>query len=374
MSIPRSRRKTGRQHGPHLVQRGGVYYASLGGRRRVSLGTRDRAEAERAFAQLLSGERPDVRRAARAAEVPLTEITEQYLNAPHGWTRQTLRTARSRVELVGSWFEEHGITLASEITPALVDRYLSERRGQVTHRTINRDWRAWRLAIGWGQGRALCGPCEAVTERPELREARRARRRVLPAPDEVSRVLERLRQRDASEAGRTKSGHGSEPRNRGASLAVLALYVTGLRIAELQRLTEDDIHDGAVWVRPEAGAADTAEPTKGHRERAIRLSPDALAAVRAYLAWTRGRTRTFSESWLLKTVHAACVAADVPPFGLHDLRRAAATEWHHAGVPVRKISAWLGHSDVRTTELYLGEYRSDAAFVAPLPRGASTEH
>lgn len=374
MPKPRPRRKVDRQQGPHLIQRDGVYYASLGQRRRVSLRTRDRSEAELAFAKLLSGEAPDVRRAARAAEIALTEITEQYLTAPHGWTRQTLRTAQARVEAVGDWFQQRGVEYASEITPALVDRYLAERRAQVTHRTINRDWRAWRLAIEWAQGRALCGPCEAVTDRAELREARRARRHVLPAPDEVARVLERLRQRDASDAGRNAGGHGSEPRNRGASLAVLALYVTGLRIAELQRLTSDDVHDGAVWVRPEAGAADTAEPTKGHRERAIRLSPDALEAVRAYLAWTRGRRTAFSESWLLKTVCAACKATKVPPFGLHDLRRAAATEWHRAGVPVLVISRWLGHSDARTTELYLGEYRSDRALVAPLPRGASTVH
>jgi len=372
VSKPRARSK-GRQHGPHLVQRNGVYYAALGQRRRVSLGTRDRAEAKRAFARLLADESPDVRRASGAPEVPLDDLTERYLSAPHGWTRQTLRSARARVEAIGHWLELRGVRLASEITPALVDAYLTERRAKVTHRTINRDWRAWRLAIEWGVSRALCPPCPAVTERDDLREARRAKRHVLPSPDEIARVLVKLRERD-ERTTRAAGGHGSEPRNRGASLAVRALYVTGLRIAELQRLTPADVHDGAVWVRPEEGAADTAEPTKGHRERAIRLGPEALEAVREYLAWTAGRTRTFSESWLLKTVRAACEAAGVPVFGLHDLRRAAATEWHAAHVPIRKIASWLGHSDHRTTELYLGEYRSDSEIVAPLPRGARTVH
>ena len=371
--MSRSRRKVGRQHGPHLIQRDGVYYAALGQRRRVSLGTRDRATAEGAFARLLAGESPDVRRAAGAPEITLDDLSERYLSAPHGWTQQTLRSARARVEAVGHWFELRGVRLASEITPALIDAYLAERRAKVTHRTINRDWRAWRLAIEWGVGRALCAPCPAVLDREGLREAKRRTRRVLPSPEEIARVIDRLRERDAR-ATRAAGGHGSEPRNRGAALAVRALYVTGLRIAELQRLTHADVHDGAVWVRPERGAADTAEPTKGYRERAIRLSPEGLAIVREYLAWTAGRTRTFSESWLLKTVAAACKAAKVPTFGLHDLRRAAATEWHRAGIPALKIAAWLGHSDVRTTELYLGEYRSDSELVAPLPRGSGGVH
>jgi hypothetical protein len=127
---PRPRRKVDRQQGPHLIQRDGVYYASLGQRRRVSLRTRDRAEAELAFAKLLSGEAPDVRRAARAAEITLTEITEQYLMAPHGWTRQTLRSASQRATAFAEWCASRGLTLPAQLTsPSRVRHHAAGPRG-----------------------------------------------------------------------------------------------------------------------------------------------------------------------------------------------------------------------------------------------------
>lgn len=357
MSHKNSRRKAAVK-GPHIYCRDGVYYANLGQRRRVSLGTTSLAEARAKFAAELATAGPDVRRKARVAEVPLIEITEQYLDAPHGWTRTTLQTATSRVEMVGHWFEKRGVTLASEITPALMDQYVNEQREHVTHRTINRNLRCWRLCLKWATDRALCNPCDAVVGRGALREAKRTTRRVIPDPREIARVIDHLAAHDKSNG----------VRNRAAAACVSALYATGLRAAELQRLVVGDLHDGVLWVRPEQGAAATSEPGKSHRERAIPLAPQAQDIVKHYLRVSAGH-RVFSQSWLIKAVAAACELALVPAFGLHDLRRAFATEAHRAGVAVLIISRWLGHADVRTTELYLGEYRTDRAVIAPVPRG-----
>lgn len=359
-----------RVRGPHLQKRGGIYYAYLSKTERPSLHTRDEAEAKRLFAERLSGASPDVRRAAGAAEVPLADLTAKYLAAPHGWTKQTLRSARSRVEMIGEWFERRGVKRASAITPALVDAYLTERRAEVSHRTINRDWRAWRLALEWAAERTLCAPCPAVSGRAYLREAKRTKRRVVPSPAEVMRVIDWLQARDASygnRSGSPKGGGGNGPRRRIGAIVTATLYATGLRVDELRRVTVGDLHDGAIWVRPEEGAADASEPTKGHRERAIPLAPGAQALVRQYLARVGGQTRQWSETWLLGVLYEACEKTGVPAFAVHDLRRAFATEAHRAGTPVLVISRWLGHADVRTTELYLGAYRTDREVVAPVP-------
>jgi integrase/recombinase XerD len=40
---------------------------------------------------------------------------------------------------------------------------------------------------------------------------------------------------------------------------------------------------------------------------------------------------------------------------LHRLRKTCATRWHENGIPVRKIQKWLGHKNLETTALYLGD-------------------
>lgn len=373
----RGTRRKSRIKGPHIYQRtNGMWYAALGNRERVSLSTTDRKEAETRFAKLLSEGSPELRRTAKAPEESLVAIATQYLQAPHGWTQRTAHSAYLRVKMVGSWFDAKGVKYASEITPKMVDLYFNERCAKVTHRTINRDWRTWRLMITWAMDRSLCGPCKAVTERNELREARRTKRRSLPSPEDIAKVLIALRSRDerAHDSSRKGMMGGSKPRGIGAASCVLTLYVTGLRIEELRRLRPDDLHNGVLWVRPEKGAATHAEPGKSHRERSIPLSREAQHMVHAYFTTVDGRTRSFSSLWLLKTLHNACKASGVPTFGLHDLRRCFATEAHRSGVPIATISMWLGHSNVQTTELYVGEYRKDYEEVAPLPRGVAVHY
>jgi len=378
MGQPPARR---RQRGSHVYPRklpsgAVVYYAYISGRKppRVSLDTSDAADAERRFRALLAQPAADVRGAAASGppEVKLAELATLYLDAPHGWTRQTLRTARNRVDAVGAWFEGKGVVYASQITPTLVDSWMGERRGATKHRTLNRDLRAFKLLLAWGAERSLCGPCPAVASREYLREAKRSKRFVVPDPDEMARIFVQLDAQyqaaeDAARARMKAHAGGRWPR-KGARTCVEAIYVTGLRIDELRRLDVSDLHDGALWARPEEGAATVAEPTKGHRERHIPLSPKAQAIVRGFFELTQGRKRTFSESWLVNALHDATDALQLPRCGLHDVRRGFATEAARAGTDIVVISTWLGHADIATTERYIATYRSDAKVVAPLPR------
>ena len=49
-----------------------------------------------------------------------------------------------------------------------------------------------------------------------------------------------------------------------------------------------------------------------------------------------------------------CEAAKVEDLHFHDLRREAASRWLESGVvPLHEISAWLGHTDIKTTSIYL---------------------
>ncbi len=360
MRSDQGKRGRGYQKGPHIVaERNGILYAYLPGPppRRLSLGTRDHAEAQRAFARLLSEERLG----HAVDERTLIDCAREWLAAPHGWTRRYAQTQRNRIKAAGKSLAGHGVVYPRDLSATVLDTWLTARRSAVTHRTINADMRALRSCVAWSAERGFCAANTALDDRPQLREAKRTRRRELPDPHEVARIFDAL---DALDAG-------GDRRRRGRSSGAIAraLYATGVRVDELRRLTVGDMHDGAVWVRPEPGAAATSEPTKGHRERRIPLSPEGLEVVRVYLRAVDGRTRSWSESWLNRRLDAACAAAKVPTIDPHDLRRAAATEWHRAGTPVGVIAQWLGHAEIATTELYLGTYRSDRDVIAPTPRG-----
>ena len=70
---------------------------------------------------------------------------------------------------------------------------------------------------------------------------------------------------------------------------------------------------------------------------------------------------------MLDRLARAWEAARLPgdPPGMHDCRRTYATELSRtAGVSVRDVQRLLGHADLKTTERYLGRYRTDAARAA----------
>jgi integrase len=55
-------------------------------------------------------------------------------------------------------------------------------------------------------------------------------------------------------------------------------------------------------------------------------------------------TRRFQE---------ACAAAGAPVITFHELRHTFATRMAANGVPLRKLQEWLGHADIKTTQIYM---------------------
>lgn len=344
------------QRGPHLYRRGEVWYARGGAtlpKDGVSLGTTDRAEAERRLTARLvrDGARGDREGAPGDRETALAALVASWLKAPHGYTRRTLESHKERVSAVVVWLAARGVTLASEITEALLDQWITARAESVSRRTINRDLRSVRVCLRWAVARGLCRMPRAI-ERPGLREPSREVHRQLPDPTEVRRVLDLV----------------TPPAYRDA---LTLLYATGLRHEELMRLAVGDVRDGRVWVQPEAGPAATAEPSKGYRARAIPVAPAVITVAKRFLAWRQPgkHGRHAGKNVLHAALKVATTAARVDRFGLHDLRRAFATEAVRAGVPLTVVRDWLGHRLTATTERYVGRYRSDQDLIAPTPAG-----
>jgi integrase/recombinase XerD len=185
--------------------------------------------------------------------------------------------------------------------------------------------------------------------------------------EEVSRLIEVWTGEDALSA-----------RNR--SLLELA-YGSGLREGELVSLTVDRINLDDGWVRPVG---------KGSKERMVPISRLSAKWLGIYLDKWRGTlsgSRSGKTVFLTKNgnplsrmtvwhiVRNSSLRAGVSP-GIHPhtLRHSFATHLLEGGADLRIVQELLGHSDIRTTEIYtsVSRKRLTEAVNRYHPRGAGT--
>ena len=347
---PRAYRRGARKY----EGRGGVWYAYLPERKgAISLRTRDEREAERQFRGLL--ERGIAPRVGKATEVPLSAIGQQYIDASHGWTESSKRTTEPRVIAFVEAMERMGITLPSQITAKALGDWRKARESIASRGTINRDEGVAKRMLVWARTeRQLCG-VTAVESIRKMRESKAGRTKVLPPDDVVLQHADWLETHSEALAAWT----------------IRAGYVSGFRLEELHHTDESDVHDGHVYVTPESGPAATAWQSKGFAERRVKLSPEGVATMLAFVrckATTKGKNGTtpgLTSGWLRKKIDLARKAIPSIAYRAHDLRRLFATAASRSGVPIKTIAGWLGHVDVSTTERYVLGYGEDRETTAP---------
>jgi len=139
-------------------------------------------------------------------------------------------------------------------------------------------------------------------------------------------------------------------------------FAAGLRVSELTGLRLDQFDDAASPSLHVIG--------KGRRERILPLWQDTARAVRRWIAQrpasgdpqlflnAGGRAMTRSGFEYILRKHAATAAQTEPSITAkrvtpHILRHSCAMHTLQATGDVRKVSLWLGHASVQTTEMYL---------------------
>ncbi|MDT8342137.1 MAG: tyrosine-type recombinase/integrase [Longimicrobiales bacterium] len=138
-------------------------------------------------------------------------------------------------------------------------------------------------------------------------------------------------------------------------VAVLALaYSAGLRVSEVVRLRPEDLDRDRGLLHVRGG--------KGRKDRTTLLSATALSFLDAYLATAPGGRwifpggrpgRHITARSIQKVTAAACARADITKdVTPHVLRHSFATHLLESGTDVRLIQELLGHTSVRTTEIY----------------------
>ena len=159
---------------------------------------------------------------------------------------------------------------------------------------------------------------------------------------------------------------GENEKSRRARLQILRsrafvhlLYSSAGRLAEVAALNRKDVADGR---RKEAIVTG-----KGDKERFVFITPDARAAIAAYvserkdtfeplfISHARDYGKRLSHEMLWRTVSRAAkkLNMDVSP---HDFRHFRARQMLEQGAPLEAIQEILGHSDIGTTRRVYAHY------------------
>ncbi len=168
--------------------------------------------------------------------------------------------------------------------------------------------------------------------------------------------------------------------SRNRALMELA-YGSGLREGELVSLTVDKLSLDQGWVRPLG---------KGSKERMIPMSLPSVKWLAVYLDLWRGTvSRGASARMVFLTKNgnplsrmtvwnivrsSALKAGIVSRVHPHTLRHSFATHLLEGGADLRVVQELLGHSDIRTTEIYtsVSRKRLSDAITKYHPRGTGT--
>jgi integrase len=137
-------------------------------------------------------------------------------------------------------------------------------------------------------------------------------------------------------------------------------YYAGLRLGELRALRDEDVDLQAGVIRVER-SWDRVEGVIETKTRAGRRKVPIVAALRTHLAARKLRRgsaaglffgdgdRPFNRDQLVARAERAWKAAALAPIGLHEGRHTCASILIAAGVNVKALSSYLGHSSITIT-------------------------
>jgi integrase/recombinase XerD len=251
-------------------------------------------------------------------------------------------------ERFAGWAGSVGVDV---LTPAMLRRYQDERLAGNSPGFINAEISALRCFLGFlGTDAGMLGdpgsglkfaPKADILPKPLLFRERAAVLAALAWPEQLLPPLERFRfQR--------------------ARLAVFTAWYAGLRLAELigLRYSAIDLDGETITVYGAAGAKrgrDRQVPMHPQLAAEYAAIPEALrrpemALLQDHIDFSPLGARSVEhifDRWLVKR-------SGVTPLGAHRFRHTFATMLLEAGVSLRRIQKYMGHSDLNTTARYLG--------------------
>lgn len=241
-----------------------------------------------------------------------------------GWPAKRLEKLRRKPLLATATI---GDVLVERVGRAMMERHRNLRIGAgVAPRTVREELRTLRTAWAWARD---CGLTDvAPPEVPDVRD-QAVRNRRTPPPADVAAILPRLRvawQR----------------------VAVRLLYATGCRVGEIATMRVRDVRPGELTVDVDGKTG----------ARSVPVSPQTMAILRPLLVDRHPEAPLWPvepstvRKHLGESIRKACLAAGVPVFTPHGLRRAAVDAMARAGVDAATAASITGHSVVVMLRFY----------------------
>jgi len=291
--------------------------------------------------------------------IQFKDLAEKYVSYAEGISKKSLGSDKSYLYQKGGLVDFFGSMWVYEITSFHVGDYKKLRKnGKVTN-TINLHLsllrrilnlaKRWKIKLG-DEVQNIVNPEEHFDKVPE-------RKRVLTEEEEkklfpkLSLKLQQIVNIDLN---------------------------TGMRKMELLSLewTEVDFSKREILI--------VTEKSKTSKERRIPLNDEALRSFQIikaengsskYIFPSNSKTEHMTD--IQKPFKRALKEAKIEDLHFHDLRRTFATRLHNRGVPLYHIMLLLGHSDLKTTQRYIGleneEDLSYAVSVLNRPKERSVE-
>lgn len=321
-----------------LYKRGRVWYSSIyidGKPVRKPLST-DKRIAEERLADMVK-DRSAKKYGHAPQDVSWPDFRSRYMAYSKGSKAEktAVRDESALVALEGFFMPSK----LSQITPEALERWKGARKAAGKgNATINRDLNAvkamLRKAVSWGYLKGFNGASVS-----RLRETRQ--KLLFYTPQELSRLIAKCKTEYPEKSS------NAVPHDW-VTICLLGARA-GLRRSEIHWLAWDDIDfkRGLLSVTPKPGW----DP-KDYEVRHVPMTKDLASHLRGLpraTEWVLGNRPNLGvmTSYFRRIVRKAGLRG-----GIHTLRHTFASHLAQAGVSLYAIAKLLGHSDVRTTEIY----------------------
>jgi len=285
------------------------------------------------------------------------ELAQKYVDYAEGVGKKSLDSDRSYLYQRGGLIDYFGHILAHEITSFNIGEYkMLRKNGKITN-TINLHLsllrrilnlaKRWKVKLG-DEVQNIVNPEEHFDKVPD-------RKRVLKEEEE-KRLFPKLSSK--------------------LQQIVNIDLNTGMRKMELLSLEWKDVNFD------KRDIIIVTEKSKTNKERRIPLNEEAFRDFQTIKAENGSSKYVFPSSNsktgyimdIQRPFKLACKKANIEDFHFHDLRRTFATRLHNRGIPLYHIMLLLGHSDLKTTQRYIGlENEEDLTYAVKVLERKSVE-
>jgi len=297
-----------------LIKRGRVFYVQFARGKKKSLGITDKKEAEKVFKAIRERQLQNkLFQLDGKTRISISEFKKIYLKDPDrvNLSQETLSKDELVLRLLVDALGDIPLKLVSK---EKIKEFKTISLKRIKAVSVNSYLRHIRAALKWAENE------EYINKAPQIKKIKEGE--VLPRPitrDDIKKILDYAKKENPEMFRVIK----------------FALY-TGCRRMELVQARYEHIQGGCIKLYG-----------KGRKERIIPLLPQALDEVQNIgKIFSYAHKSTYSH-YYLKIVRACGIKTR-----FHDLRHTAATQMLASGIDLKTVKEILGHSDIRTTEIY----------------------